>query len=652
MEISSIELRYVIFKLNSILADYYVNNVYLINPTTVLIRLHHSEKPEARLVLSAAKGLWLTQYELPKKSGGIASKLRREVQRAKLKRITQPRGERIAILEFGEGSETRKVILEFFGGGNIIVTGEDDIIRSLMRPLRVRHRTVKMGEKYLLPPARGVDVTTLKKEDLMQIQTTDLEVSRWLGRHLALSKKYVEEVLARAGIDTMTEGRRLSEGDIPRLFDSLKGVVDTVLKGDVEPTVIYREEVPLDAAPFGLESYQGFESKRFGTFMEALDEALTYELRTEAHDVKFEPLRSKIEEIGKSIEQQTTAEAVARETAEALRKYAQRLQERYHQTPGLQGVPIELLLELGALSAVVMKGRLIIKVHGIKMDAESGQSLMKIASQIFGEAKKLERKVSAIKPAQVKLKLELEELETKLQERTVEAEKEKPEVKREKAWYERYRWFQTSEGFLAVGGRDASTNSIILNRYTEEKDLVFHADLHGSPFFTLKGQTPSETSINEVAQAVVIFSRAWKDEFSVAGAYWIHPHQVKRQAPTGMYLPRGSFLIQGSKNSIKSLKVECAVGLTTLDGYLTVVSGPPEAVRLNSVAYVVLIPVKGKTSDTAKKIKSGLISLLDEEAAYVKQIPIDDFIRVLPSGAGRIILKRRGAKRYKKLERS
>jgi hypothetical protein len=59
---------------------------------------------------------------------------------------------------------------------------------------------------------------------------------------------------------------------------------------------------------------------------------------------------------------------------------------------------------------------------------------------------------------------------------------------------------------------------------------------------------------------------------------------------------------------------------------------------------VVLIPVKGKTSDTAKKIKSELISLLDEEAAYVKQIPIDDFIRVLPSGAGRIILKRLGAK--------
>ncbi|MFQ6135139.1 MAG: ribosome rescue protein RqcH [Nitrososphaerales archaeon] len=646
------ELRYIIFKLNSTLAGYYVNNVYLINPTTVLIRLHHSEKPEAKLVLAAAKGLWLTRYELPKKSGGIASKLRREVQRARLKGITQPRGERIAILEFGEGLETRKVILEFFGGGNIIVTGEDDIIRSFMRPLRVRHRTVKIGEKYLLPPARGVDVTTLRKEDLAQTPTTDLEVSRWLGRHLALSKKYIEEVLARAGIDTMTEGRRLSGGDVSRLYDSLKGVVDMVLRGDVEPTVVYREGAPIDAAPFRLESYQGFESRRFGTFMEALDEVLACELRTEMHEVTFEPLRSKMKEISKSIEQQTKAEVGAKETASALREYAEMLQERAYQTPRLQEVPTDLLLELGASDAVVMKGRLILKIHGITIEADSHESLMKIASQIFGEAKKLERKVDAIKKAQVRLKAEVEHLERELQERTVEVGREKPEVKREKAWYERYRWFRTSEGFLAVGGRDASTNSIVINRYTEEKDFVFHADLHGSPFFILKGHTPSGKSIEEVAQATVIFSRAWKDGLSAADAYWIHPHQVKRQAPSGMYLPRGSFLIQGSKNYIKNLKVECAVGLTTLDGYLTVVSGPPEAVRLNSVAYVVLLPDRGKTSDTAKKIRSELTGLLDKEAAYVKRMPIDDFVRVLPSGAGRIVLKRRGEQRYKRLERS
>ena len=109
------------------LAGYYVNNVYLVNSNTVLVRFHHSEKPDIRIVLSAVKGVWLTKYELPKKSSGIASKLRREINRAKIKNITHPRGERIVIIEFGETPNTRKVILEFFGGGNIVITESKDL---------------------------------------------------------------------------------------------------------------------------------------------------------------------------------------------------------------------------------------------------------------------------------------------------------------------------------------------------------------------------------------------------------------------------------------------------------------------------------------------------------------------------------------------
>ncbi len=589
---------------------------------------------------------------MPKKSGGIASKLRREIHRAKIKNITQPDGERIAIIEFGENTEMRKVILEFFGGGNIIVTGEDEVIRSSMRSLRVRHRTVKIGEKYRLPPARGVDVTTLRKEDLAQIQTADLEASRWLGRHLALSKKYVEEILARANIDAKTKGRMLSDVDVSKIYDILKDVVDLVLTGDNDPTVVYREGEPVDAAPFRLESYRGLEIRKFGSFMEAVDEVLAKELQSEMHDVKFEPLRGKMEEISRSIERQTKAGVDAKEAAAVLREYAERLQVKAYQTPTLQEVPTDLLVELGASDAVVMKGRLILKIRGITVEAASHQSLMKLASLTFVEAKKLERKVVAIKKAQARLKAELEEQVKKLREREIEAETEKPEKRREKAWYERYRWFKTSDGGLAVGGRDASTNGILLTRYTEEKDLVFHADLHGSPFFILKDQTPSEKSIQETAQAVVTFSRAWKDGFSAADAYWVHPNQVSRQAPSGMYLPRGSFLIRGQKNFIKNQKVECAVGVTTLDGVLTVISGPPESVRLNSAAYVVLMPDKGKVSDIAKKIKYEVAGLLDEEGSNVRRIPLDDFIRVLPPGAGRIVLNRRGEQRYKKLEPS
>ncbi len=651
MEISGIELEHITAKLNNNLAGYYVNNVYLINPNAALIRLHHSEKPDAQLILSTSKGIWLTRYDLPRTSGGIASKIRKEIPRSKIQKVIQPKGERIAIVEFKEEPNTRNVILEFFGGGNIIVTDENQVIQAVLRPLRVRHRTVKTGEKYLLPPARGTDVSTLVKEDLKPILETDLPVSRWLGRNLSLSKKYIEEILARADINPEAQGLSLSDGDVQRLFDSLKEVVQLVVAGDSEPTVVYREGVPVDAAPFMLRAYKGLETKRFGTFMEALDEVLTNELRSEAQGTGSEALRGRIEELRRSIEQQREAEKASLAAAEALRKFAKQLQQHAYQPQGQQQEEqVALLHDLGASEVASMKGMLTMKISGITIETEVRSSIMKISSQIFGEAKRLEEKITAIRAARLRLESGLKELEDSLAEQTSETEAEKPEIRREKAWYERYRWFKTSNGLLAIGGRDASSNSIIIRRYMEENDIVFHADIHGSPFFVLKGEPKTEMSIAETAQAVVAFSRAWGEGLAVADAYWIHPQQVKRQAPSGMFLAKGSFMIEGTKNYLRDIKTECTVGIADVDGNLTVMAGPAISLQHNSIVYVTLVPDKVKSSDTAKKVKSELIRLLGEDAstaAYVKQIPLDDFVRSLPAGGGQIVLKGHGEQRYK-----
>ncbi|OHE55959.1 MAG: hypothetical protein A3K61_07495 [Thaumarchaeota archaeon RBG_16_49_8] len=651
MEISGIELEHITAKLNNTLAGYYVNNVYLINPNAALIRFHHSEKPDAQLVLSISKGIWLTRYDLPRTSGGIASKIRKEIPRSKIQKVTQPKGERIAVIEFKDEPNTRNVILEFFGGGNIIVTDETQVIQAVLRPLRVRHRTVKTGEKYLLPPARGTDVSTLVKEDLKPILETDLLVSRWLGRNLSLSKKYIEEILARADVNPEAQGLSLSDGDVQRLFDSLKEVEQLVISGDSEPTVVYREGVPVDAAPFMLRAYKGLETKRFGTFMEALDEVLTNEIRTEAQGTGSEGLRGRIEELQKSVEQQREAEKASLEAAEALRTFAKQLQQHVYQSMGQQkDEQVAVLRELGASEVASMKGRLTMKISGTKIETEAGGSMMKIASEIFGEAKRLEEKIIAIRAAQLRLESGLKELEDSLEEQTSEAEAEKPEIRREKAWYERYRWFKTSDGLLAIGGRDASSNSIIIRRYMEEDDIVFHAEIHGSPFFVLKGEPKTEKSIAETAQAVVAFSRAWGAGLAVADAYWMHPQQVKRQAPSGMFLAKGSFLIEGTKNYLRDIKTECAIGIADVEGNLAVMAGPPSALQRNSIVYVTLVPDKVKASDTAKKIKAELIRLLGEDAssaAYVKQMSLDDFVRSLPAGGGRIVLKGRGEQRYK-----
>ena len=93
----------------------------------------------------------------------------------------------------------------------------------------------------------------------------------------------------------------------------------------------------------------------------------------------------------------------------------------------------------------------------------------------------------------------------------------------------------TSDGILAVGGRDSSSNSAIIRKYMEKDDKVFHAEIHGSPFFILKdkNETIMPLSIRETSHATVCFSRAWKEGMYGVNCYWVTPEQVKRLHQVG-----------------------------------------------------------------------------------------------------------------------
>ena len=92
---------------------------------------------------------------------------------------------------------------------------------------------------------------------------------------------------------------------------------------------------------------------------------------------------------------------------------------------------------------------------------------------MFGRAKELERGCISIENAKAKLHTQLGNLRnqtTAIQDKIVVKE----QIAKE--WYERYRWFITSEGLLAIGGRDASSNSAIIRKHLTEEDIVFHAE--------------------------------------------------------------------------------------------------------------------------------------------------------------------------------
>lgn len=247
-------------------------------------------------------------------------------------------------------------------------------------------------------------------------------------------------------------------------------------------------------------------------------------------------------------------------------------------------------------------------------------TLEKSAATYFETAKKFRQKMTGIQETIQKFTQQLATLEK--EQKTLEEQK-KQKVHREKKWYEKFHWFISSEGFLCIGGRDATTNEVIIKKQTEKDDIIFHTEAAGSPFFVIKttGKKPGEITIKETAQATVAYSRAWKLGLATADVYWVTPEQVSKQTESGEYATHGAFIIRGKKNTVP-VTMELAIGSMN-DG--AIMGGPRTAVEKHCKKYVFVVQGNEKTSDAAKKIQKLIGGDLNE------------IIATLPAGGCRII---------------
>lgn len=596
-------------------------------------------------MISPSRGMWLTKYEHRGTSENFVKTLRTHLERARFIGTLQPPGERIAILEFEGPTGSMKIVGEFFGGGNIVLLDATEKIIACLRSIKVRHRRIVVGEKYALPPTKGVDFFRVTFPNLTKAKESNLEISRWLGREISLSRKYVEEILARAGVEKSAKCSVLSQTDFEKIYASCVGIAAALSNVDIRGLVILDGSKPVDFSPVGFVTLGARKLIEKASLAEAIDDALSFDLKREQETSAKEPQLNKLEELEKSLQEQTRIRQDSILMAAKLRDAANSIIQRWSTRP-VNIDTIQIGLNSDAVRVVRNMGKVLLKFGEDSLELEEGMAGMKISSKLFAGAKKLESKAKLIEQAQAKLAEQRASMVLQAQKNREEKLVARPEP----LWFERYRWLKTSEGLIAIGGRDAHSNAAIIRKHLSTNDIVLHAEIIGSPFFVIKNASElSIQSINEVAKAVVSFSRGWREGIKAADAFWVKPDQVKLQAPSGMFLQRGSFLIEGKKNYIRSIKLELAVGACRIEGRDTLMSGPQEAVAKICMAYVVIVPENFKATETAKKVKTEIISLLNEDVGRIfKHVPLDDFVRVLPSGGGRIVSKQRGGENIKR----
>ena len=125
----------------------------------------------------------------------------------------------------------------------------------------------------------------------------------------------------------------------------------------------------------------------------------------------------------------------------------------------------------------------------------------------------------------------------------------------------------------------------------------------------------------------------WREGLYGVSSYWVNPDQVKKSAPSGEFLPKGSFTIEGQRNFIKAQTLKLAVGILPQDDSFVLTCGPIEPIKKNSIVYAVIEPHGIEMVEVAKKIKNEFAKLNEE---VTKNISIDDFVRVLPAGKSQV----------------
>ena len=662
MELSSVELRYLVNEIRSKVisssSGYYVSSINAITKSSLFLRLHHPMQEDIMLVLST-RGIWITRrrFKPVEENNNLEKIAQKEIERARLELIEQVGSERIVTLKFRHpDGKVRIVVGEFFGDGNIIICNEIMHIIAILNPIHVRHRTLSVGLRYAYPPARGVDVFNITLDQMLSLRDAakNLDVLRWIGRNISMPKKFVEEVINRAGVKVDKHAAQLSDDEVSKIYDTIKNIANEVSAGgkNHEPIVIMLNDKPQEALPIITQEAaaaakmikKNVNIKKVASYMDAVDEVLSSEIMDIGRSSRTVELDRQIAVLEHDLEEQNKAKETVLQKAAAIRKLASELMALSYQ--GSDGIAD--VLSKHSASLVTEKGIKYIEVAGEQVKMQP--SLAKASSMLFARAKEMERGNTSIEEARAKI---LEQI-GKLRSETAAIHKKvivKEHISRE--WYERYRWFITTDGLLVIGGRDASSNSALIRKHLTEHDIVFHAEVHGSPFFIIKNaaafaatqEGTIDSSLHQVAQATISFSRAWKDGLSSADAYWVMAEQVKKGAPTGQFLPKGSFVIEGKRNYIKGVELRLAIGIMQLNNRETLLCGPEEAIKKRSIFYGVLLQGGMDPMNAAKRVKSEFVRIANDNiqiAESIKHISLDEFVRALPTGQSRLSFTARG----------
>lgn len=649
---SNVDVFAICHELKELLTGSRVDKAYQPTKDTILIRFHIPGKGRTDVVFQAGRRVHTTQYPLPnpKLPPNFPMLLRKYIKGATVEDVRQYNFDRI--MEIKVKKENRFTLLvELFAKGNIILLNEEGTIILPLKRKMWSDRKISSKEVYKYPPKRGINLLKFQKEELRQLfADSDSDVIRTLARS-GLGGIYAEEVVLRSGMQKDLPAAELKEEDIDSIYKAIYNLFEPLRSNKFHPQIVSNGKE--DVLPLDLELYQKYSKEIHPSYNEAADEFFSSKVKEDIRneyegiwglEVKKYEKRLRIQEetlqkFHKTIEDsQRRGELIYSNYAKIqnILDIIKKAREKYSwveiasklKKARKQGLP-----EADIIESLDKLGNLTLKIDDTTILIDAKKEIPENTEVYYEKAKKAKRKINGVHIAIEKTKKEIEKAKNKKEIEMERITLPQKRVKKELKWYEKLRWFLSSDGFLVIGGRDANSNEMVVKKYMENNDIYFHSDIHGAASVVIKsqGREIPESTVNETSIFAASFSSAWTKGFGSQDVYWVKPEQVSKTPQSGEYVAKGAFIIRGSRHYIRAATLLIAVGIVDYEGE-RIMSGPLDAVKKYTDNYVIIKPGYTKKESIAREIRRRI----DKGAI----LSLEDVIRVLPSGKCDIVDER------------
>ena len=663
---SNVDIYTVSNELNNLLSGARVDKSFQPTKDIVVMRFHVPGTGRIDLVMQCGSRIHTSQYPLenPTTPPTFPMLLRKRIKGAHVESVKQHNFDRVVEIRVKK-DKYYTIIVELFDKGNIILLDDEN---NIILPLKRKHwssRDISSKKEYIFPEERGINPISVTEEEFKDLfKDAESDAVRTLAKN-GLGSLYAEEIIKRANesveIDKNTPNSEITDEQLAGLYNGFKDLFDNLTDDNVKPQIVKKDSKE-DVVALDLKKYEDFEKTYYESFNEACDEFYSKKVNADIKSVKESAWNKKVNKFEKRLRLQEETLDNFYKTIEDSQYKGEVIYSNYPTIENIINVVNQArskdysFKEIGKTLKKAKKdgmpeaqiyesidklGVLTLNIDETSLIIDPKLTIPENAENYYEKAKKAKRKTKGALIAIENTKKQLENIKAKKDIAMEKIDVPRKRVKKNLKWYEKLRWFISSDNILVVGGRDANSNENVVKKYLDPNDIYLHADIHGasSTAIKLNGAKLNDNILKESGEFAASFSSAWSLGFSSQDVFWVHPDQVSKTPEAGEFLAKGSFVIRGHRNYIRGARVKLAVGIVDYEGK-RIMAGPIEAVEAHCDNYVVIKPGFTKKEAIAKKI----ISKINEDDL----LTLDDIIRVLPSGKCDIDEEYHQRKKYEK----